>query len=348
MVAAIEQGKIPPTLGFQTPNPHIDFQKAKARVLKRVEPWPKNKLKRASVTSAGFGGTNGHCIVDHVHNVLPTYLKPGVLGQRVQKFDDTNGHKNADGINGTNGHAHGNGLSSEHANGTNGHSNATNGNIGTNGSKGTPALPNNHYPVVSTPAMIRKADAATRKLVVLPFSAHNQNSLEANVDNLSRALHQHSLADVAYTLAAKRSRSTQRTYCIVDKDSISETGLRQMTDLKISSSTRRVSVGFIFTGQGAQWHAMGASLFEYAVFQESILYLDAILSMLSERATWKIADILSGNCEKDLIQTPAVSQTVCTAVQIGLVDLLASWAVRPSGVAGHHLVKWPQPMHLVA
>lgn len=335
VVAAIEQGKIPPTLGFQTPNPHIDFQKAKARVLKGVEPWPKNKLKRASVTSAGFGGTNGHCIVDHVHNVLPTYLKPGVLGQRVQKFDDTNGHKNADGTNGTNGHVHGNGLSSEHANGTNGHSNSTNGNIGTNGSNGTPALPNNHYPVVSTPAMIRKADAATRKLVVLPFSAHNQNSLEANVDNLSRALHQHSLADVAYTLAAKRSRFTQRTYCIVDKDSISETGLRQMTDLKISSSTQRVSVGFIFTGQGAQWHAMGAGLFEYAVFQESISYLDTILSMLSERATWKIADILSGNCEKDLIQTPAVSQTVCTAVQIGLVDLLASWAVRPSGVAGH-------------
>jgi acyl transferase domain-containing protein/NADPH:quinone reductase-like Zn-dependent oxidoreductase/NADP-dependent 3-hydroxy acid dehydrogenase YdfG/acyl carrier protein len=332
VVAAIEQGEIPPTLGFQTPNPRIDFQTAKARVTTSVELWPKNKLKRASVTSAGFGGTNGHCVIDHVHNVLPSYLKPGILGQRVQEMTGTNGDSH---VNGTNG------VSNGYANGTGGHSNAAhgdtgiNGTNGTNGTNGIPALSNHHSPVINMPAMVRKADAATRKLVVLPFSAHHRTSLEGNIDVLSQDLRHHSLADLAYTLAAKRSRFTQRAYCIVDKDSVAETGLRQETDIQIFSSPQHVSAGFIFTGQGAQWHAMGEGLFEYAVFRDSISYLDTILSMLPERVTWKLPNILRGNCEKDLIQTPAVSQSVCTAVQIGLVDLLASWGVRPSGVAGH-------------
>lgn len=347
VVAAIEQGQIPPTVGFQTPNPRIDFEEAKARVLTKVEPWPKNKLKRASVTSAGFGGTNGHCVIDHVHNVFPSYLKPGVLAKDLPKIHETdiehdrngtNGHANGNGSldeqkNGTNGSHRANGTNS--TNGANGHSNGRNGDAHTNGSNGISDLPNNHRHVIARPEMIRKADAASRKLVVLPFSAHSQTSLEANVDALSQNLHLHTLADVAYTLAAKRSRFTQRAYCIVDKEEIRETSLRQDTDLKIWSSPQHLSVGFIFTGQGAQWHAMGSSLFEYAVFRDSISHLDTILTTMSDLPEWKIADILQGKCEKELIQTPAVSQTVCTAVQVGIVDLLASWGVRPSGVAGH-------------
>jgi acyl transferase domain-containing protein/NADPH:quinone reductase-like Zn-dependent oxidoreductase/acyl carrier protein len=338
VVAAIEKGEIPPTLGFQLPNPRIDFQEAKARVLTKVEPWPKNKLRRASVTSAGFGGTNGHCVIDHVHNVLPSYLKPGVLDHGVPKIHEANINHDENGINGTNGangQVNANGSLHEHANGANGYSHGANGDARTNESSDASVLSNNHRPVIARPKMIRKADAGTRKLVVLPFSAHSQTSLEANVDALSQNLHQHSLADVVYTLAAKRSRFTQRTYCIVDKDKHLETGLRQETDLKTWSSPQHGSVGFVFTGQGAQWHAMGSGLFDYAVFRDSISHLDTVLTRMSDLPKWKIADILLGNCEKELIQTPAVSQTVCTAVQIGIVDLLASWGVRPSGVVGH-------------
>ena len=95
------------------------------------------------------------------------------------------------------------------------------------------------------------------------------------------------------------------------------------------------NLGFIFTGQGAQWHAMGAELFEYRVFRTAIKYLDYILGSLSDTPSWSLYDILSGDCEAPLIQTAEVSQAACTALQIGLVDLLASWSIRPSGVAGH-------------
>ena len=316
VVVALEAGEIPPTLGFKTPNPRIDFDKAKARVNTDVEPWPKDRLKRASVTSAGFGGTNGHCVIDHVHNVMPLYLKPGIVGQRTKNLRGTHGQA----TNGSSGHA---------MNGTNRHlSNEITGD-GVNETKHRLQ----HYAVTDTENMIMKPDASTHQLVVLPFSAHNQASLKANMHALSQVIHRHSIADIAYTLAAKRSRFTQRAFCIVDKDQVAQGELGQ--DAKVFSSLQPISVGFAFTGQGAQWHGMGAELFEYAVFRDTISDLDRILGACPHPVSWKIADVLSGKCEKDLIQIPAVSQTVCTALQIGLVDLMASWSIRPAGTVGH-------------
>ncbi|OCK76857.1 ketoacyl-synt-domain-containing protein [Lepidopterella palustris CBS 459.81] len=328
VVAALEAGEIPPTLGYKEANPRIDFDGAKARVNADVEPWPKGKPKRASVTSAGFGGTNGHCIIDHVRNVLPNYVKPGISS--VEDVDDSNGQvtngSNGNGIatNGANGH------STNGTNGTNGHS--------TNGASENGANGNKHHaqhsPIVEKPQMSRTANAGTRQHVVFPFSAHNQESLKANMSALAQVLSRHSLADVAYTLSAKRSRYIQRAFYIVDKDNTAEAVELAQTP-KVFSSPQPLRIGFAFTGQGAQWHAMGAELFEYAVFRKTITYLDQILTMLPHPASWTIEDVLSGKCEKDLIQVPAVSQTLCTALQIGLVDLLASWSVLPSGVVGH-------------
>ncbi|PQE16428.1 polyketide synthase protein [Rutstroemia sp. NJR-2017a BVV2] len=308
VVAALEAGEIPPTLGYKTANPRIDFDKAKARVNTEVEPWPKNRVKRASVTSAGFGGTNGHCVIDHVFNVVPRYLKPGIISNVVEKSNGVNGHKS----NGVNGHE---------SNGVNGHK--------SNGVKNIPQ----HYPFTSSPKTIKTANADTRRFVVLPFSAHNQASLKANMNALSQVIQNHSLADVAYTLAAKRSRFIQRAFAVVDKDQVMSSQLGE--DAKVFTSPQPIRVGFVFTGQGAQWHAMGAELFEYTVFRNTISYLDSILKMFPQPVSWNIADVLSGECDEGLVQTPAVSQTVCTALQIGLVDLLASWSIRPAGVVGH-------------
>lgn len=309
VVTALEAGIIPPTLGFKTANPRIDFETARARVSTELEPWPKNKVKRGSVTSAGFGGTNGHCILDHVHEYLPDYIKPGILSQRIQELNGRNTMNTH-----TNGH-------------TNGHTDGP--------TDGSMATVQQHSPVNEMLPSIRKADAGTRQFVVLPLSAHNQASLAANVQVLSHALPRHSLADVAYTLAAKRSRFQNRTYCVVNKDDAAGTGFREDAQSSVYSSPQPVRVGFIFTGQGAQWDGMGAQLFEYAVFRETIAYLDSILATLPDPAPWRLSDILSGNCEANLVQKPAVSQTACTALQVGLVDLLASWSIRPSGVAGH-------------
>src|SRR5437660_6217619 len=60
----LKHGQIPPSLHFETPSPHIDFEKLKLRVPTALEPFPACPGERiAGVNSFGFGGANAHVIL---------------------------------------------------------------------------------------------------------------------------------------------------------------------------------------------------------------------------------------------------------------------------------------------
>lgn len=317
VVLALENGAIPPIFDLQTRNPNIDFDGAKIEPVTEVIPWPEGRPQRASINSFGYGGANAHCIVDHVNNVLPDYVAPGVF-KSSKANGITNGATHADTNGHTNGHHNGyqNGYQEGHQNGHNSANTAR------------------QQPLVQSPRLTPKLNAATRQSVLLPLSAHNEQSLRLNLDALSSTIDSFSLADVAYTLSCRRSRLAQRSFCIVDKDKVSSDGL-ELAGKPVRAPLQPVNLGFIFTGQGAQWHGMGSGLFEYRVFRIAVEHLDMILRGLPNAPAWSLYGVLSGTCDADLVQTAEVSQAACTALQIGIVDLLASWSVRPAGVAGH-------------
>ena len=62
---AVKEGSIPPSLGFEKPNPTIDFDTSPFLVNHRRHEWPRPKdhPRRAAVNSLGVGGTNAHAIV---------------------------------------------------------------------------------------------------------------------------------------------------------------------------------------------------------------------------------------------------------------------------------------------
>lgn len=317
VVLALEEGVIPPSIGVETLNPEIDFDKAKVRVLTEMTPWPAGQVRRASINSFGFGGANGHCIIEHVNCLLPDYVNPGII--KGPGFRSANGHA-------TNGRA------------TNGNGHLSNGNGAVHDRANGRKLALSHVPVSQKPKSLRSAKAKTRKLVLLPFSAHNEASLKLNIAALASVLNKHLLADIAYTLAAKRTKFSQRTFRIVNN--VDDLGGMNTERQIYSIPSETARLGFIFTGQGAQWHGMGRELFEYRTFTDAIQYLDYVVSVLradtnAPYASWTIEDVLTGNCSKDLVNSPEVSQVVCTALQIGLVDLLASWSIRATGVVGH-------------
>ncbi|ABL68948.1 type I polyketide synthase [Paracoccus denitrificans] len=60
---AVHHGKIPPSLGYEAPNPAIDFEGGPFQVNDRLSDWPVPGPRRAGVNSLGVGGTNAHVIV---------------------------------------------------------------------------------------------------------------------------------------------------------------------------------------------------------------------------------------------------------------------------------------------
>ncbi len=57
--------EIPPNLHFETPNPHIPFEKLKLRVPTKLESIPKGSDPAVvAVNSFGFGGTNAHVVLE--------------------------------------------------------------------------------------------------------------------------------------------------------------------------------------------------------------------------------------------------------------------------------------------
>jgi len=72
-VLALEHREIPPSLGFQIPNPNIDFQESPFYVNTSLAPWETDGAPRqAGVSSFGLGGTNAHVILEEAPALEPS------------------------------------------------------------------------------------------------------------------------------------------------------------------------------------------------------------------------------------------------------------------------------------
>jgi acyl transferase domain-containing protein/thioesterase domain-containing protein/acyl carrier protein len=60
---AAKHGQIPPSLGYEKPNPTIEFDSSPFRVASELTEW-KASVRRAAVNSLGVGGTNAFAIVE--------------------------------------------------------------------------------------------------------------------------------------------------------------------------------------------------------------------------------------------------------------------------------------------
>ncbi len=62
---SLHHRKIPASLGFETPNPEIDFETSPFRVNTALRDWVSHKgPRRAGINSLGVGGTNAHVILE--------------------------------------------------------------------------------------------------------------------------------------------------------------------------------------------------------------------------------------------------------------------------------------------
>jgi acyl transferase domain-containing protein len=75
------------------------------------------------------------------------------------------------------------------------------------------------------------------------------------------------LDDLCYTLSSKRTLFTWRASIVANSlASLTESLGSRFNPVRSATNPR---LAFIFTGQGAQWHAMGRELLAYPTFRES-------------------------------------------------------------------------------
>ncbi|EKV11465.1 Polyketide synthase, putative [Penicillium digitatum PHI26] len=140
------------------------------------------------------------------------------------------------------------------------------------------------------------------------------------------------LNDLAYTVNERRSVFPWKAAVV--GDTLAGLAASLSRNFKTKSTVRKPTLGFVFTGQGAQWARMGKELLQaYPVFKLSILSIDEFLEGIG--ASFKVEGEIAKCTQDSNLNHPSLSQTVCTALQIALVDLLASWNIHPDSVTGH-------------
>lgn len=183
------------------------------------------------------------------------------------------------------------------------------------------------------------------------FSAGSEQSLVASLEAYAGFLEVHGESirprDLAWTLSKRRSAlsfkvaypagSIQQLRSNI-KATLEERKEKATTIGTRSSSTGAAQILGIFTGQGAQYPRMGAELLEHSRLAQGIIkQLDLDLKDLpeSDRPTWSLATELRAGPEVSRLDHAELSQPLCTAVQIVLVQLLRAAGVKFSAVIGH-------------
>ncbi|OLN87132.1 Lovastatin diketide synthase LovF 17 [Colletotrichum chlorophyti] len=178
-------------------------------------------------------------------------------------------------------------------------------------------------------------EMTTPKLLV--FSANDQASLQSYVKRLSSHLLNPmvsiELNDLAYTLSERRTKHYYRAFDLT-RSNKAKVGVDSLIQGKQASSPPRV--GFVFTGQGAQWSQMGAELLKSHPLAKSVIRnLDDVLQSLPEPPKWSLlAELTEERSAKELSQ-PEFSQPLVTALQLALLAVLDDWGIRPKAVVGH-------------
>jgi acyl transferase domain-containing protein len=169
------------------------------------------------------------------------------------------------------------------------------------------------------------------------LSASTEKAFVSSVENTKQWASAHlldsqTLRSLSYTLGTRKSAFLFRRAIVASTSVELMEELDQVVHPK--KATTLAPLTFVFSGQGAQWHAMGRELIKSSrYFRESIVDMDGTIRR--EGSSWSLIDELLKSESQSRISEAEISQPATTVIQIALVDLLGSFSITPSRVIGH-------------
>ncbi|GAB4196039.1 MAG: hypothetical protein Fur006_43060 [Coleofasciculaceae cyanobacterium] len=184
---------------------------------------------------------------------------------------------------------------------------------------------------------------------LLPLSARSREALRSLAQSYQNFLTPAasgstlSLQDICYTASVRRTHHNHRLSLVFHhREELMErleAFLQGESRPGLSSGykqwNRCPKLVFVFSGQGAQWWAMGRELWHSeAIFRATLEQCDRVLSSYTD---WSLIDELMADELQSRLAETEVAQPVIFALQVALAALWKSWGVEPSAVVGHSL-----------
>lgn len=267
-ILILESGIIPPNFDLQRVNPKIPSADWNIAFPTKNTPWPSSGLRRISVNSFGIGGTNAHCVLDDAYHFLNQRRIPAPhkTTMTVPKLANLRGRL----------------LSSSRSDHDTDHSRSSSAD-GSDHSVSSGAFVDTPTSDVFCSSPVFGSLTSYTSLMSVPrifmFSAFDEDGVKRNASAYAQYLDRKTnlcnsldrvLDDLSFTLSNRRSLFPWKSFVTASTPKELAWKLSESDFTKPIRSTRTPEISFVFTGQGAQYQAMGRALLAYPVFQESL------------------------------------------------------------------------------
>lgn len=313
-VLCLEAGMIPAVTRLKKLNPKLHMEDWNLIAPMENVSWPQAGVRRASVNSFGFGGANAHVILDDALHYLSSR---GIHGRHITHPIPLLGHSSIN-------HDLEHGSSSSSA-------------TSSSDSSSCSDSEDNSASIEDDTASEDTPDVEQQDHLFV-FSAQDQGSLDKIASGYAEFLKDEPQKDniatmqsLSHILSEKRTKLDFRSFVVAHSLADLSASL-EANQLPRERSSPKDKAIFVFTGQGAQRAGMARELFSDPVFSESIRRSQKVVAACG--GDWDIEQMLMTGSAQEL-GNPLYSQPLCTAIQIGLVDMLSTWNVQPAAVVGH-------------
>ncbi len=188
--------------------------------------------------------------------------------------------------------------------------------------------------------MLKAADSLLHSALnrlLFTVSAASTRHLDQYEEDILKYLETHpgdiSLLDLCGLFAVNRPKlSWSRSYVVDTIDElIDQLASRSKKHDVSEGSKHQHTIAMAFTGQGSQWVLMGSGLMIFKAYRDIVTRFDALYRKFSG---WSLLDKLTAIDDNQLADT-MYAQPLTFMVQIGLIELLRYFGVRPSIAFGH-------------